>query len=560
MNAAGHIVAPSAKEGGGAERDGTLLSNGLVLMAFSYVLLRISAEPLGANHDAAAHLMAGQLLLEGRRPYLDLYDLNPPLILYLYQIPAWISAHVGLHVIPVFLLLLTALAALSAWLLRRVLLDSQVTSRLTAHVLVLAHVLFTVLRFHEPTSFFGSREYLFCLAYLPFLGLRWASWEGRPVGRGLALTIGILAAVGACLKPHFVLIAFVPEIVAAVRTRRLAPFLRPEAVAYASTGALYALHFVLLPREMLDAMFGHIFPLVAKAYAVYDAPMQVVLGNPLLREALYGILAAGVIAFRARRAEATYGAMLAGLGIAAVASFLQQHKGWGYQVLPAHAAGLQACGVVAALLLQAEALSGFRARCVPHLRQVAGLLFALGVLPLAIGAVLNTVTAARQGLQPATFTQLHAILADQTRVKDPVMFVSTNVFPQYPTMTQMERRPGSRHYAGMMPIAFFYRGVRPVEGQPFPYHRPSEMGVEERTFIGEIESDVKVYAPKLIFIPAGGDQACPPGFRMMEYLHAAGFLEAIQPNYVLFARVSGYIVLKRSPTAIPAPPAAPAVP
>src|SRR5689334_2033738 len=63
------------------------------LILLSVAFLRF---PTDIAHAVAMYLYAGKLILRGYVPYVDVIDLNPPLIMYLCVPAAWISEHTGL--------------------------------------------------------------------------------------------------------------------------------------------------------------------------------------------------------------------------------------------------------------------------------------------------------------------------------------------------------------------------------------------------------------------------------------------------------------------------------
>ena len=80
-----------------------------ILMA---VLLGILNAPARINHDNAMYLAMGEGLLRGEVPYVDLIDLNPPLIVYLNTIPAAAARLLGIYPPLTFLVRLSSDRAL----------------------------------------------------------------------------------------------------------------------------------------------------------------------------------------------------------------------------------------------------------------------------------------------------------------------------------------------------------------------------------------------------------------------------------------------------------------
>ncbi|MBX6748002.1 MAG: hypothetical protein IRY87_38705, partial [Acetobacteraceae bacterium] len=131
-------------------------------------LLTVLAPPL--NHDVAALLDFTRRWLGGERLYVDILDVNPPLIFLLNLPPAAIGAWTALDAVPALLLCLLGLCALSASLALRLLPKAPVE----AACLTLGIPLLTLAAGYD----FGQREHLMVLAALPWLLLAARRIEG----------------------------------------------------------------------------------------------------------------------------------------------------------------------------------------------------------------------------------------------------------------------------------------------------------------------------------------------------------------------------------------------
>ncbi|MGE5532346.1 MAG: hypothetical protein ACM3VW_09545 [Bacteroidota bacterium] len=70
----------------------------ILLLVIGMFLALIAAHPDRVNHDSAQHLQIGQMILHGAVPFIDVYDTNPPLIMYLSAIPAGIAQALGVPI------------------------------------------------------------------------------------------------------------------------------------------------------------------------------------------------------------------------------------------------------------------------------------------------------------------------------------------------------------------------------------------------------------------------------------------------------------------------------
>ena len=158
----------------------------------------IALHPLAINPDAAMHLSAGQMLLEGKRPYVDVIDTNPPLIFYLNVIPAFIAQVLSANAIVVFSITVLVLVLASAWSVRLVVRGSQLEyDQSELALLLFAWVAFAALTKYSElyitklVGLFGQREHIFMLLYLPLFVVRWVRWHGGRVRTGLAAAMGV---------------------------------------------------------------------------------------------------------------------------------------------------------------------------------------------------------------------------------------------------------------------------------------------------------------------------------------------------------------------------------
>ena len=154
----------------------------LSVLALSFLILLFNRlifwlyHPLFVWTDQSVYLEIAQLILQGKIPYLDVFDFNPPLIMYLNVIPVLVSkalhvpAPLGLSLTIIFLSAFSCASA--AWLAFK---NRMVCSPI---------VLFSLIFFFCPLptqgldTDMGQREHIFMLLYLPFLIGRGADLDG----------------------------------------------------------------------------------------------------------------------------------------------------------------------------------------------------------------------------------------------------------------------------------------------------------------------------------------------------------------------------------------------
>ncbi|HEU5040729.1 MAG TPA: hypothetical protein VFT84_07915 [Gemmatimonadales bacterium] len=155
------------------------------------------------NGDAAWLLWVGGKVLGGARPYVDVLEVNPPLVIWLSAASVAVSRALHLDPIAGYRVLVGALVCgslVAAWLVLRG--DARGGPARTRAVLL---ALLTALA-AMPAVYFGEREHLALALVVPLL----CAVSLAPVGGGtpgrVQLAVGAMAGVGLAIKPHFVLL------------------------------------------------------------------------------------------------------------------------------------------------------------------------------------------------------------------------------------------------------------------------------------------------------------------------------------------------------------------
>ncbi len=318
-----------------ARRQGLLFGLLLVAMFGFYLTTTL-------HHDVSWYLVATDRLLDGARLYVDIIEVNPPLAFYLTMPPVALARFTGLAPTACFIgyafLLITG-----SLLLTRRLLDRQpelCATHRSAMLLAAAAVLSVA-----PIGVFGQREHLMLIFALPYLFLVSARLAGQRCDRVLAALIGLAAAIGFCLKPHFFLVPAALELYLISRRRSLLAAFRAESWSLLGGTALYALFVVIAHPQYLD----FIVPSAMLVYDAYASPLRKV----LLLPSVFAILPTFIL-YAVLRSVGMLGRSADTFVIAAVAFlivYVVQSKGrtFQYQLLPATAA---ACLTAAAMTVE----------------------------------------------------------------------------------------------------------------------------------------------------------------------------------------------------------------
>ena len=301
-----------------------------------------------AGHDQMWLLYAANLTLHGAPLYgSQVFETNPPLILWLSTIPAALANLTHLPATALGKLFVAALelgvATLCLRLLRRI---EPAISRTTLYALGFTFVVaFAVL----PARDFGQRDHLLILFLLPYVVAaalracpnkhpadnRQRATENRPsLPIPLATLIGILALLGLVLKPHQVLVVIAVEatlLILSLAGKRLRTLLRPEIMAMFLSG----LAFLAAIRIFAPLYFTVVLPLVRDTYWAYGhlTPPQLLLESIQLHLLVLACwILAAALGWRTLPALTR---ILLIAGSASLVAFYLQGTGWYYQQLPA---------------------------------------------------------------------------------------------------------------------------------------------------------------------------------------------------------------------------------
>lgn len=543
---------------------------GLTFLSLA-ALYRDWGHPLTGQSDQCMYLSMAELLLQGRLPYVECFDNNPPLIIYLNVIPVVVARQFSLPLTLAFNLSVTTLAIVSSalalaslWLCRR-----QISVFVSLSLTVLLFASFNL----SLDLDYGQREHLFLLLYFPFLIWRLlsaleSSAPECPAPESLskkilAFFIGTGAAIGLALKPYFVLMAaFVELILLAVSfsnrecelKSRLASLLKPECLAVYLGLGLYAMHFLFLPASVRSGLFQFILPIYQAGYEYYTNSFLFNLTSfwriDFLFLAFASLLALYILP-RVRLSLALPSIAFAALAWISTAVYFYAGQSWQYHLLPIRLASmlLFCTNVVSLMSLVSLALSRGKEET-----RWQGLFLAMAaVFALAFPAA-RAYQVYHQGQEEATLEKFdlafiglkglcyeHEIspavktITEHATASDTVLFLSTAMAPGYPAMVQSGRKPGSRFIHAMPLVVADY--VVEVK-KPQDLKRFQEMRSQ---IVAWYREDIEKYKPVLIFVQKQ---------TMAELVDRLGLQSIILREYRALPEVGdayGMTVYKRNP-------------
>jgi hypothetical protein len=388
----------------------------------------VLAPPL--NHDVAAVLNFSERWLAGERLYVDLIDVNPPLIYVLNLIPAAIERITPLGGVLSLQLCLIAWGMVAWWMSFWVRERAAEGAAERAFLDVLP-ALFLFAGGYD----FGQREHLMAVAALPYV-LAASRREGgaRPRAR---IGSAIFAAIGFGLKPHFLAIPALVETVVflgRLRDGRAAGHTVADAARRTlrdpviwAMASVWLIYLVSLPVVFPDYL-GTVVPLVMDYYLNLGglSAWQVLL---VPRMACILAVLAPMLLITLRLPFAAAAALPRMLGLAAigaVASAMAQHKGWSYHIVPVEHFTLALALILAARWLDGVGAVSNRARAARVAAAFAGM---FGLYVIANGEApwkeIDNSTSPLAGLT--------ALLKKQA-AGERVLVMSPGIYPIFPAM------------------------------------------------------------------------------------------------------------------------------
>jgi hypothetical protein len=336
---------------------------GIVALTAGVVLFTLLRTPM--KDDLAWLIWVARQWLRGDELYVDIVEVNPPLIVWISALPVLLADVLGVTAKQIAIPLFGAAAMLSAWVSARLLQGvGPVFARPVPVFTAIACVLLLM-----PGVEFGQREHLLVIGMLPHLAILIRGLEGLPVHPAASAGGGLLAGLACGLKPRYLLCVAAVELAGWLHRGfrlRLAPLM-----ALLAAG-LYALSILI----WYPAFIERAVPLALTLYGGTDStPLQLLAESWML---LLGLGACVVLGWRTPRGTAASGVMLVLTAFAAaatVAMFLDG-KNWFYHRIPALMA------VVFALLFWCADVALHRA----HSVKLRPALLALAALPLLLFA------------------------------------------------------------------------------------------------------------------------------------------------------------------------------
>ena len=474
--------------------------------------------------DISWLLLSAGRLLDGGRYGVDVLEVNPPLIAWVYSIPVLLSRLSG---IPAYtlLMLITLFLAVASLAAVYVLLGTDRREAAALTVALGAGILLL------PAGDFAQREHLAAISCAPWLALALRRARNMPPGRGATASVAVLGAVGFLLKPYFLLGWAAVELYLA-RHRGFRLLLRLENIVLAAAGVTYIACVALIAPGYIA-----LARMLGPAYATYlssGASDAAMLGLWLGGMGLFLLWRIRVVSAAGVFGAATIGFLLAGI---------VQLKWWSYHFLPAAVFGIAALAALAY-----TALGRLPARVASRGRKTTTVLAALAIVVIAA----RPLDVAGRPEHPDHLADASVLpLREWLRGNAPdadVMLFSTNINSAFPAIPLSGSRWTSR-LPSLWPLAAAYGDAfvarEPLQVRPPATRNDLELWIEETVY-----ADMVAGRPEILIVrryePARRDHGGSGRFDYMAYFSAVPRLRAILDAYIPVAAVGFYQVYRRN--------------
>ncbi len=494
------------------------------------------AMPDAITGDVAMYLQCGQLVLSGQIPFLDLVDVNPPLIMFLNVFPALMARLCGmpLELAGALFMGIVSLAAtlLTALILKEFLCENY--KRFFGPILLTGAVINALVTYD-----YGQREHFFAIVWLPFFFLRWSRYENPNAisgkfGNTLAALCGAAFGLGFALKLYFAVIPLACEfywLVAAKKTKaeKLALLFSAEILSCTFVLLLYGLYFSLMPAAAHQVFFNEVMPLLVSAYSAFNAS-GFSMANVYWWPVLAFVIASLLVAAWCRPPRALAIPVIISL-VAGFALVEFQHKGWTY-----HGISM----LLSALLL-------FYLSLWPKIDKVKMRFWITTISSVLVAlAACLWMTSVHQKLEALTSWQNR--IGNYAINGQSVLYLDTSDCPWYVYSANAGLMPGSRYlWLFNLPMCEYKRAHIASDAALKPDEKARRLaGVEAdvQAIVDNLVADAKQRQPVVVLCRTGNCYSMKPDFDLLAYLRKYGFERALSA-YEEKERINDFVVFKR---------------
>ena len=316
-------------------------------LALAILVLAILQQSIGhQNVDNSWLMTIAERVLDGKDPYVDFFEANPPASYLIYLPAVALAKLLGLRVEFTVGLFVFAGGSAAIYLTGVILRRANLLNCAELGFLLNAATFITLF---IPGLSFAQREHFAIFAIMPILAVHCTRVSAASCRLGYAIPAGLLAGFAICIKPHFVLSVLSPLAFVLASRRSLRPLFAAENWA----ALCICLGYGLLLHAKHQAYFS-LLPMLLDAYVSSTGPAWRLMEWPWITCALGLVCGVLLIAIRKQSFPSVVVIPLCAAGGFIVAFFVQ---GKGF---PNHGLPCVIFGLLAACAQAAPAISALR--------------------------------------------------------------------------------------------------------------------------------------------------------------------------------------------------------
>ncbi len=413
--------------------------------------------------DAYWILHIAERLLDGQKAYVDFIEVNPPLIIWMTSIPVWLANIFEIDPEITFKLFLLGMTLISLYLIWIVLVKAQTYAKKT--ILFTATLVLVIF----PNDLFGQREHIMLVLALPYIFTVYARSKNVKLSQTHLVFSSVLAALGICIKPYFVLIPGILELYLLYKLRTNT-FKRIEPYILVFVGLSYLVSiFIFTPEYVND-----IVPYLSQVYQAGTGATLI----PLVVTSATLISLVLTIIYIIQKYHTHVDELYTVICLAAFANYLSyivQLKGWLNHLYPSNAMiFILAAGLAVELFTRKKTyvFAGF----------------------IALQCLLITYSSlSYDKLEPHNEKYFKNILKDYPEAKS-VFVMSTWIQDGFPLINHSRFQWGSR-----FPSLWFATGIQGIKNSN---GLNEELKIIDNNFKADLANDFKRYKTDLVFVDA----------------------------------------------------------
>jgi hypothetical protein len=489
----------------------------------SFALMVFYLSRIWLNLDVAWLLYCAERVWDGAKLYVDIYEINPPLAVYINLPAVWASRLLGWPEIPVFYAYVILLLGLSLWLCRSLInVVFQTNSQVTRYGIWLSLVVITC---NGSLDIFGQREHFVFFLTVPYILGAAARAQGKILDRRVAIVIGCLAGLGMAFKPYFLLLWVMVEAYLAWRQKATGVWGRPENLAIAAVIAVYSGAVLIFEFQYLKLVL-----IIRQVYLDFDTSYRSLLLNKVT---LLWFLGSLTLVSKRNEPIVTVMRILFISSTAFLLTAFIQKKGWPNHLYPAVATSLWLLCV--ALISKVEVIDQRRKLTIMSFR---GVVWATILVLMALFIVKAEKYYRYQ--QSSPLVQLLPLVQEQARGK-PIYIFSTNVKPAFPLVNYAGANWPYRLHS-LWPLPGIYKakkaGLLP----------PKQISTLEYWLTDTVVTDLVRTPPKLLIVDRNrfriglGNEI----FDFLGYFGRDPRLQKLLATYVFLTEIDGFAIYRRA--------------